>query len=221
MIFTRNMTGEDAKFLKSALAQIVAWCHQATSQNLTQCWPMLLRPYSVNPQFSWCSHHWNHDQWYKIVIIKNKWVKHEFYGKITVFLQVGWKIIMSDKLQTLPDIFLSVIPCSKKVRNGCVSVQVFQGLMNIGTLSKKVRSGCVSVQIFQGLMNIGTLSKKVRNGCVSVQVFQGLMNIGTLSKKVRNGCVSVQVFQGLMNIGTLSKKVRNGCVSGLYYLHQD
>ena len=32
---------------RSALVQVMAWCHQATSHFLGQCWPRFLWPYSV------------------------------------------------------------------------------------------------------------------------------------------------------------------------------
>ena len=32
---------------KSILVQIMAWCHQATSQYLNQCWPTFMSPYGV------------------------------------------------------------------------------------------------------------------------------------------------------------------------------
>ena len=37
---------------KSTLPQVVAWCHQATSHYLSQCWPRSLSPYGViRPQW--------------------------------------------------------------------------------------------------------------------------------------------------------------------------
>ena len=36
---------------KSALVQIMAWCHQATSHYLSQCWPIFMSPYfATRPQ---------------------------------------------------------------------------------------------------------------------------------------------------------------------------
>ena len=29
------------------LAQVMAWCHQATSQSLSQCWPIFMSPYGI------------------------------------------------------------------------------------------------------------------------------------------------------------------------------
>ena len=47
----QNLTGD-----KSTLVQVMAWCHQATSHYLNQCWPRSLTPYGVTrPQwFKWC-----------------------------------------------------------------------------------------------------------------------------------------------------------------------
>ena len=37
---------------KSTLVQVMAWCHQATSHYLSQCWPSSLSPYGVTrPQW--------------------------------------------------------------------------------------------------------------------------------------------------------------------------
>ena len=37
---------------KSALVQVMAWCHQATSHYLNQCWPRSMSPYGVTrPQW--------------------------------------------------------------------------------------------------------------------------------------------------------------------------
>ena len=41
---------------KSTLVQLMAWCHQATSHYLSQCWPSSMSPYGVTrPQWvNWC-----------------------------------------------------------------------------------------------------------------------------------------------------------------------
>ena len=42
---------------KSTLVQIMAWCRQATSLYLSQCWPRFVLPYGViRPQ--WVNHMW-------------------------------------------------------------------------------------------------------------------------------------------------------------------
>ena len=42
---------------KSTLVQVMAWCHQATSHYLSQCWPRSLSPYGVTrPQWLKSSH---------------------------------------------------------------------------------------------------------------------------------------------------------------------
>ena len=42
---------------KSTLDQVMAWCHQATSHYLSQCWPRFLSPYGVTrPQWVNTSH---------------------------------------------------------------------------------------------------------------------------------------------------------------------
>ena len=52
MDFHWNWSGELATVLKSALVQVMAWCRQATSHNLNQCWLMFLSPHGVGrPQW--------------------------------------------------------------------------------------------------------------------------------------------------------------------------
>ena len=52
----------DHTYDKSTLAQVMAWCHQATSHYLSQCWPRSLSPYGVTrPQWvkshqGWVTH---------------------------------------------------------------------------------------------------------------------------------------------------------------------
>ena len=53
----QNLTGD-----KSTLVQVMAWCHQATSHYLNQCWPRSLTPYGVT-----------RPQWVKVM-------SHEHYG---------------------------------------------------------------------------------------------------------------------------------------------
>ena len=55
---------------KSALVQVMAWCHQARSHYLTQCWPSSMMPFGVTrPQWVnslwpsdaiWCQKHLSH-----------------------------------------------------------------------------------------------------------------------------------------------------------------
>ena len=42
---------------KSTLVQVMAWCHQATSHYLSQCWPRSLSPYGITrPQWAIFGH---------------------------------------------------------------------------------------------------------------------------------------------------------------------
>ena len=46
---------------KSTLVKVMAWCRQATSHYLSQCWPRSMSPYGViRPQWVNISWHWNH-----------------------------------------------------------------------------------------------------------------------------------------------------------------
>ena len=51
---------------KSTLVQVMAWCHQAASHYLSQCWPTFMSPYGIS-----------RPQWIKLI---NNLVKHyRFY----------------------------------------------------------------------------------------------------------------------------------------------
>ena len=44
---------------KSTLVQVMAWCRQATSHYLSQCWPRSMSPYGVTrPQWVKTTYHW-------------------------------------------------------------------------------------------------------------------------------------------------------------------
>ena len=58
---------------KSTLVQVMAWCHQATSNYLSQCWPRSMSPYGVT-----------RPQWVKKVL---RHVEHCFFFFIIFFLQ--------------------------------------------------------------------------------------------------------------------------------------
>ena len=64
----------DLIYGKSTLVQVMAWCHQAASHYLSQCWPRSLSPYGViRPQWvkpstaekakSWVAQRTTHDWW--------------------------------------------------------------------------------------------------------------------------------------------------------------
>ena len=46
---------------KSTLVQVMAWCHQATSHYLSQCWPRSLSPYGVT-----------RPQWAKLIFVNER-----------------------------------------------------------------------------------------------------------------------------------------------------
>ena len=58
-----NMTDD-----QSTLVQVMAWCHQATSHYLSQCWPRSLTPYGIT-----------RPQWVKLVIFKIKDSSEELF----------------------------------------------------------------------------------------------------------------------------------------------
>ena len=54
---------------KSTLVQVMAWCHQATSHYLSQCWPRLLSPYGV-PRPQWVND-MSHPPWQNCMLSLN------------------------------------------------------------------------------------------------------------------------------------------------------
>ena len=46
-IFPMNNYGLDANVPRSTLVEVMTWCCQATSHNLSQCWPTYVSPYGV------------------------------------------------------------------------------------------------------------------------------------------------------------------------------
>ena len=79
---------------KSALVQVMAWCRQATSHYLSQCWPSSMSPYGVvrlqwvNVKTSWLtapSHYIEHFSFLVYIIVKiklqliSKWCMHQLY----------------------------------------------------------------------------------------------------------------------------------------------
>ena len=66
---------------QSTLVQVMAWCHQTTNHNLSQCWPRSLSPYGVTrPQ--WVKMPWTQLQW--------KLKKTPSGGKINLICLAEW-----------------------------------------------------------------------------------------------------------------------------------
>ena len=70
---------------KSTLAQVMAWCHQATSNYLSQCWPRSLSPYCV---------------------IRPQWVKLHFPTKFMLRGFVLMVVVVFQKVRPSPDKFV-------------------------------------------------------------------------------------------------------------------
>ena len=69
---------------KSRLVEVMAWCHQATSQYLSQCWPRSISPYDVTrPQ-------WINRQSGTSTILATKYYRYE---TINISLYLKKKII--------------------------------------------------------------------------------------------------------------------------------
>ena len=67
---------------KSTLVQVMAWCRQATSHYLHQCWPSYLSPYDV---------------------IRPQWVKVFFfnYEGYCILLEIALKFVSQDPIDSL------------------------------------------------------------------------------------------------------------------------
>ena len=52
---------------QSTLAQVMAWCHQATSHYLSQCWPRSLSPYGII-RSQWV----NFSKWLFLIFLKHE-----------------------------------------------------------------------------------------------------------------------------------------------------
>ena len=68
---------------KSTLVQVMAWCRQATSHYLNQCWPKLVTPPPPPPQPWEPLHEWTATDTYKYIVIfctkcggRSPWVSH-------------------------------------------------------------------------------------------------------------------------------------------------
>ena len=65
---------------KSTLVQVMAWCRQATSHYLSQCWPRSMSPYGVT-KHQWVNY-WQHlsiKKWLKMRIIYVTWKQFSMY----------------------------------------------------------------------------------------------------------------------------------------------
>ena len=98
---------------KSTLDQVMAWCHQAPSHYLSQCWPRYMSPYGVNrPQ--WVnitmrisqilivrSNHYNDGTWtlrHLKSVATSLHIQH-FTGKLTTYstvFQVNYRVHFKD-----------------------------------------------------------------------------------------------------------------------------
>ena len=77
------------------LVQVMAWCPQATSHYLSQCWPRSMSPYGTGPQ--WVNHPWyvltylhvGHGGWRSNMVLQNKgWI----YSCIHLSKWLSWFI---------------------------------------------------------------------------------------------------------------------------------
>ena len=79
---------------KSTLGQVSAWCHQATSHYLRQCWPRSMSPYGVTgPQ--WVNMIW---MLYVIWWWKFSWITPNLLGQIAISALIESTVYLQLKL---------------------------------------------------------------------------------------------------------------------------
>ena len=75
---------------QSTLVQVMAWCHQATSHYLSQCWPRSLSPYGVTRPKWVKSRHW-------LIWCRWNYTVNWFEEKCLIFLHLpllGWRVLL-------------------------------------------------------------------------------------------------------------------------------
>ena len=84
-------TPQDLTDDKSILVQVMAWCRQATSYYLSQCWPRSLAPYGVTrpqwinkPRLRQNGHHFADDLFKYIFFNENIWISIEISLKFVL-----------------------------------------------------------------------------------------------------------------------------------------
>ena len=71
----------DLTNVETTLAQVIAWCHQATNHNINQCWPRSLSPYGATRPY-WMNRTWllYKDAWWNSRIEINWLVNYELFS---------------------------------------------------------------------------------------------------------------------------------------------
>ena len=78
---------------KSALVQVMAWCHQATSHYVSQCWPRFMSPYGVT-----------RPQWVKTLAMRWTQIKKV----LTLTLLIIWPSFFKENSRMLKGISMAI-----------------------------------------------------------------------------------------------------------------
>ena len=91
---------------QSTLVQVMAWCRQATSHYLSQCWPRSLSPYGVaRPQ--WVNSLWSSDAiWWQPILTFHEWGS----GGIHMIVSLHWASKPLCCIMSLKIILLKLLP---------------------------------------------------------------------------------------------------------------
>ena len=86
---------------KSTLVQVMAWCRQATSHYLTQCWPRSLSPYDVTrPQWVNSLNLWQNEFHFTDNIFKVIFM----YGNCYILIEIASKFVSTDPIISSPEL---------------------------------------------------------------------------------------------------------------------
>ena len=75
---------------KSTLVQVMAWCRQATSHYLNQCWPRSPMPYGVT-----------RPQWVKLALIMAWWPRSMVYGAKKQWVEMSSSYITANDVSNI------------------------------------------------------------------------------------------------------------------------
>ena len=139
---------------KSTLVQVMAWCHQATSHYLNQCWLRSPMPYGIT-----------RPQWVKSVISEHTcyelslWALLTHWGRVTLICVSDLTIIGSDN------------GLSPGRRQAIIWTNV--GILLIGPLGTNFNENLIEILIFSfKKMRLKVSSSKWRPFCLGLNVLK-------------------------------------------------
>ena len=117
---------------KSTLVQVMAWCRQATSHYLSQCWPRSMSPNGVTrPQWVKCNTMWscyNVVQYNMTLHMTLQWLGQNINKRLTDFL-------LDKMAANFADDILKCISMNEKF---CVSIQISLKFVPTGPIDNRL-----------------------------------------------------------------------------------